>query len=822
MYNQLPKVHLSRLFLTLLFLLSSVTAVLIAIPKTANAAGFNMQTGYYIGTGAAGNTISGVGFKPDFLIIRSTSVANVGMFKTSAMPEANSALFTGAVDSTANFITLNNDGFTVNLTNTVNSPNNHYIWTAFSGSDCSSTGTFCVGTYTGNGVADRDITTGFQPGIVINKRATASSAHFRTASMPANQTDYFTSTDNDTAGGLIKSFASTSFKVGTLDNTNGIIYNYVSFSTGSSAAAEGTYTGDGTDNRNITGLGISPELLFVKNDNSATAINKRAVLSTNQHLGDLASFPSDPLTDLSNYIQQLQTNGFQVGSSGGVNETGMTMYWFGFSGVPPQPAGNGTYTMAAGSYTGTGSAITISNIGFAPDLVLVKDNAANSMVFRTSLMAGDTTLYLANAASTIAGSISSLTSDGFTIGTHASTNTSANTYYWQAFGNAYRPDTRKGAADFAIGSYYSGGADNTNVIGVPFQMDFVATKRLAAASGAFRTSSQTGDISSFFSNTAEANNTIQSFNSDGFQIGTNSSVSGLGSHVRWFGFKNSSTFKVGSYTGNGVVDRAETSVGFQPDLIWVKPASASPAVSRPANLTGDNSQYIVNLANVTGRIKTLTPTGFTTGNAAEVNTSGGVYRYVAWKAPVSTGIISGDIVDSGGVSVPSPSFAMNNTSVPFTCNETTGTLGTSSQRIRISNTTTGATWTTSIAATDGPTALWRNSGNSLQYDYNESSGSPVGCSDGSDADSMSGKLRIEPSAGTITPQTSCSLTGVSLGSNQDFNQTTTNAITLMSAASGANTNCYWDLTGVNLRQYIPANQSVDSYNINLTVTTVAS
>jgi hypothetical protein len=821
MHNQLRIGNKTRLLFALLFIISSLTSALIIIPQSAKAATFTMQTGYYIGSGTAGNTISGVGFKPDYLIIRSTSVANVGMFKTSAMPAANAGFFNGAADNTASLITLNNDGFTLGLSNTVNSPNNHYIWTAFSGSDCTSSGTFCVGTYTGDGTGDRDISTGFQPGIVINKRSSAVAAHFRTASMPANQTDYFTSTDNDTAGTLIKSFASTSFKVGSIDNTTGIVYNHVSFATGTSAAAEGTFVGDGTDNRNISGLGIAPDLLFVKNDTSATVTNKRTVMTTDQHLNDLASFPADTLTDLSNYIQLLQSDGFQVGSSG-ANETGMTMYWFAFSGAPPQPPASGTYTMAEGSYTGTGANITVSGIGFAPDLVLIKDNAANSMVFRTTLMAGDTTLYLSNAASTITLAITSLTTDGFTLGTNAAINTSANTYHWQAFGNAYRPDTKRGAADFAIGSYYSGGADNTDVIGVPYQMDFVATKRLAAASGAFRSSSQTGDLSGYFSNTAETNNAIQSLTSTGFQVGTNASVSGLGSHVRWFGFKNSSTFKTGSYTGNGVVDKAESSVGFQPDLVWIKQSTTSAAISRPASLLGDNSQYIVNLANSTGKIKTLTSTGFTLGTGTEVNTNGGIYRYAAWKMPVSTGVITGDIVDSGGNSVTNPSFSMNNTSIPFECSETTGILGTSAQRLRISNTTTNATWTTSIAATDGATALWRNSGNSQQYDYNEPSGSPVGCTDGSDADSLAGKLRIEPSTGLITPQSGCSTSNISLGTNQDFNQSTTNAITLISAASGANTNCYWDLIGINLRQYIPTDQTTDNYSINFTVTTVAS
>jgi len=826
MHNHLRSVLKTRLFFAFLFILSSVTSVLITIPQNAKAAGFTMQTGYYNGTGVTGNTISGVGFKPDYLTIRSTSLNTVAVFKTSAMPAANLAYFNAAaIDNTTTQITFNNDGFSLGTLANVNSANMHYIWTAFGGSDCTSSGTFCVGTYGGTGTSDRDITTGFQPGIVINKRTTNVSAHFRTASMPTNQSDYFTFTANDTTGGLIKSFASNSFKVGATDDTSGATYNYIAFATGSTVAREGSYTGDGTDNRNIDGLGIAPAWLFIKNDTSVTDTSRRAVMSTDQHNGDLASFPSDTVTDLPNYIQQLRSDGFQTGTGPGVNEAGATMYWFAFSGVPPQPAGTGTFKMITGTYTGTGVTQTISGVGFTPDLIILKDTAANYMLFRTSLMAGDRTAYLSAAASDFTAGITSTNADGFTIGTSGLVNTTGNTYHWQAFGNAYRPDTKKGAADFAVGEYYSGGADNQNVSGVPFQMDYVAVKRLGNSPGVFRTSDQVGDLSGQFASTAEASDIIQSISSTGFQTGANASVAVAGSTTgtyRWFGFKNSSNFTVGTYTGNAVADRAISTVGFQPDLVWVKQSTAVAGVSRPATLAGDASQYFINSLNGTGKIKSLTSTGFTLGTGAEVNTNAGTYRYAAWKVPTSVGIVSGDIVDSGGSTVATPSFAMNNTSVPFDCTEVTGTLGTSAQRIRVSNTSSSATWSTSIAATAGATALWRNSGDTKQYDYNESSGSPVGCTDGSDADSVAGKLRIEPSTGVITPQSGCSSSNIALGTNQNFDQTTTNVITLMSAASGAATNCYWDLTGVNLRQYIPANQSNDSYNINFTVTTVAS
>jgi len=824
MHNQLRKVIKTRLFFAFLFVLSSLTSVLLAVPQSANAATFSMQTGYYTGTGVAGKVVSGLGFRPDLVIIKASNQTSVSYFKTSAMPTGNTAYFNATTaDSTTNAITLNSDGFTLGagFTNTVNI---HFMWTAFAGSDCTSSGTFCVGTYNGTNVDDRDITTGFQPGIVVNKRSTASAPHFRTASMPANQTDYFTSLANDTTGGLIKSFSSNAFRVGLTDNTSTGVYNFFAFSSGSSVAAEGSYIGDGTDNRNITGLSIKPDLLFVKNDNSATDTSRRAVMSTNQHNGDLASFPADTLADLPNYIQQLNTDGFQVGTSAGVNETGMTMYWFGLSGVPPQPTGSGTYKMATGTFTGTGAAQTISGVGFEPDLVLIKDNATNLMMFRTSMMAGDTTAYLGSATNNVAGAITTLTSDGFSVGTSGIVNTSGSIYQWQAFGNAYRPDTKKGAADFAVGQYFSGGTDNTNIAGVPFQMDYVVVKRLSGGAGTFRSSEQTGDTSSSLSTIADAPNQIQSITPTGFQIGTAASVASVNNLYRWFGFKNSESFKVGSYTGNATDDTAIASVGFKPDLVWIKQSTAVAAISKPATLAGDNSQYFVGTSNSTGKVKSLTTNGFTLGTGAEVNANAGIYKYAAWKIPgsASIGVVSSDIVDSSGNPVITPSFAMNNSSVPFSCTEVSGTLGTTGQRIRVSNSSSSATWSTSIAATAGATALWRNAGDTKQYDYNESSGSPVGCADGPDVDSVAGKLRIEPSTGTITPQSGCTAANIALGTNLNFDQSTTSAITLMSASSGAATNCYWDLTGVNLRQYLPANQSNDSYNLNFTVTTVAS
>lgn len=184
------------------------------------------------------------------------------------------------------------------------------------------------------------------------------------------------------------------------------------------------------------------------------------------------------------------------------------------------------------------------------------------------------------------------------------------------------------------------------------------------------------------------------------------------------------------------------------------------------------------------------------------------------------GSLSNDIVNGSGGSVASPSFAMSGVNAAFGCTTSTGTLGTSSQRLRFSNMTGTARWSASIAATSGNTALW-SSGGAL-YDFNDPSGSPPGCSAGTDSDAYAGQLTINPTTGSIAPQSGCSTTGLSLGSQSSFNEGVTDAITLLSADASADVACYWDVTGLGLSQQIPSEQPPGNYQIGLTMTVVAN
>ncbi len=784
----------------------------------ASAANFSMQTGYYTGTGSSGLAIDGLGFQPDTVMIKSSTTAGVMVFKTSAMGASVTAFTSATADNTATNITFTSDGFTLGTLANVNTANVLYYWVAFTGSDCSATGNYCVGSYTGNGAASRAITVGFQPSFVMVKRSTAVDGNFRTASEPANETLFFTTTARNTTGTHIASFAATTFTVGSTNNTNGGTFYYVAFKDSGGAVAQGTYTGNATDNRGITSTGFTPSMVLVKNATSATAASRSPVMNISESYGDSSNFVGAATANVTNAIQALQSDGFQVGTAAQSNGSGDTYYWAAFGGAADYSA-SGTFEMDAGTYTGNGTSQSVTGLDFQPDLVIIKDNAANLAVFRTALMAGNSTAHMSSATANFAGGVTSINSDGFTVGTAVQVNTSSNTYHWQAFGNASSP-YKSGAADFAIGVYYGNGIDNRSITRLPFDPDMVAVKRNGASFGAWRSSALAGDLSSLFGATAEAANYIQALNGDGFQVGSIAAMNTAAALNYWFAFKTGSNFAVNSYTGTGGAQNI-TTPGFQPDLVWVKRSTAVNGVQRPSTLAGNNTQYFAAVANAANRVSGFVSTGFSvTSTSTETNASSGTYRYAAWRIPPPP-ILDFDIVDGNGDTVASPSVSLPASNFSFDCTNNAGTLGTSSQKLRVTNTTANPAWSLSIAATNGSGELWRNGGNNQQFDYNDSSGAPAGCADGGDTDSKAGQLSLDPSSATITPQSGCDTSNLTLGSAAGFAEGSVDAITLLSASSSALTGCYWDITGIDVGQQIPGAQAGDSYTIDLTLTITA-
>lgn len=243
--------------------------------------------------------------------------------------------------------------------------------------------------------------------------------------MTDNYAQYFSATAENTDGSLFTTFDSTGFNVGATNNATAVVYHYVAFKNVTDKIKAGTYTtADATDNKSITDPGFQPDFVFVK---GTAAVG--AVYTIDEHYGDMSGYFTDTARAV-NMIQKLEPTGFQVGTTSVVNGTGLTFWYLAFAGKPA-PNASGTFKMTSGTYTGNGGTdhINISDLAFAPDLVIIKGDTAQHGVFRTDLIEGNATAYFGNGVANYTNGIIALNNDGFTIGTSAVTNTNGATYY---------------------------------------------------------------------------------------------------------------------------------------------------------------------------------------------------------------------------------------------------------------------------------------------------------------------------------------------------------------------------------------------------------
>ncbi len=88
-----------------------------------------------------------------------------------------------------------------------------------------------------------------------------------------------------------------------------------------------------------------------------------------------------------------------------------------------------------------------------------------------------------------------------------------------------------------------------------------------------------------------------------------------------------------------------------------------------------------------------------------------------FRQTINPGTLAVDIVDGSYVTVASPAVTMSAANFNFSCSNTTGTFGTASEQIMISNPDAAdAGWTVSLAAS-APTAVWTGTG--ATFDFND-------------------------------------------------------------------------------------------------------
>jgi hypothetical protein len=167
-----------------------------------------------------------------------------------------------------------------------------------------------------------------------------------------------------------------------------------------------------------------------------------------------------------------------------------------------------------------------------------------------------------------------------------------------------------------------------------------------------------------------------------------------------------------------------------------------------------------------------------------------------------TGTLGVDIVDGSNVTVGSPSVSFASKTFSAATQTATGTFGTASEKIRVTNPTSTATWTMTMAATSGNTTLWSDGSHTMDFNGAASAG----------------RLTVDASGGTLTGVGSTPTTNITKGSATSFAQGTTDSVTLLTATVSATAPGQWDFTAVSTTQDLPALQATGSYSISMTLT----
>jgi len=308
-------------------------------------------------------------------------------------------------------------------------------------------------------------------------------------------------------------------------------------------------------------------------------------------------------------------------------------------------------------YTGTGSAQSISSVGFQPDWVWVKDrNAANSHNVSDAVRGATKTIFTDALAAEVtdATRLTSFDSDGFSVGTSTSWNTNTNNYVswnWKANGagisntdgsitSTVSANTTSG---FSIVSWVATGVAGTIGHGLGVAPKMIIGKSRTSANhwqighssigwtNQFRFTTGASFSSNQWNNTAPTSSvfSVELYDINN-PIGDNN-IAYCFAEVKGFS-------KFGSYVGNGNADGTFIYTGFKPAFVIIKNSSSIGAwymqdnkrdVYNPIALSLNASD--ANADNNQGNIMDFLSNGIKIRNTGTgYNTSSGTYIYMAF------------------------------------------------------------------------------------------------------------------------------------------------------------------------------------------------
>ena len=231
------------------------------------------------------------------------------------------------------------------------------------------------------------------------------------------------------AANQIQSLDPDGFTIGTNNtvNQNGQTFTWIAFKASAGGMSYGTYSGNGTAGRAISGLDFSPEAVFVFDQGNTAGVFMSAA--------DANCFAFTGGGAVANTITGLAADGFTLGNSNQVNGAGRTYHYVAWNEI----AGY----MDVGSYTGNGvDNRNIPGVGFQPEWLIVKSRSAGNQVAVTHTEAQgastDVSLYF-TATAAANNRIQALQADGFQVGTNATVNSNTVVYSYMAWAESTTP-----------------------------------------------------------------------------------------------------------------------------------------------------------------------------------------------------------------------------------------------------------------------------------------------------------------------------------------------------------------------------------------------
>ena len=250
-------------------------------------------------------------------------------------------------------------------------------------------------------------------------------------------------------------------------------------------------------------------------------------------------------------------------------------------------------------YTGTGSTLANTGVGFQSDLTWIKGRSGATEHVLTDSVRGVTKELSSNddgAEETVAQGLTAFGSDGFTVGTDGSYNTSSATYAsWNFKAGGTAVSNTSGSitssvsanttAGFGIVSY-TGNATTAQTIGhgLGVAPSMIIVKSRGSSGDWIVYHSSIGVLKRLFLNLSDAQDNASSGiwnttapTSTVFSVGNDGSVNGSSNEMIAYCFAEKKGYsKFGSYVGNGNADGTFVYTGFKPAfIIWKNTSTAS-------------------------------------------------------------------------------------------------------------------------------------------------------------------------------------------------------------------------------------------------------